>query len=158
DSEKFQASLSAIRPLTRKKDPSIFIPELRRCCADSGVAVAVVRAPTGCRASGATRFLSPVKALLLLSFRYLTDDHFWFTFFHEAAHLLLHNKKRLFLEGTDMPSNAEEEEANEFSACTLVPPEFQQSLLQLPADTHEIIRFARHLRVSPGIIVGQLQH
>jgi hypothetical protein len=35
--------------------------------------------------------ISPNKAMVILSFRYLSDDHFWFTFFHEIAHLLLHN-------------------------------------------------------------------
>ena len=69
---RFAKSLLAIRPLTREKDPRLFIPELQKLCAAAGVAAAVVRAPSGCRASGATRFLSPKKALLLLSFRYLS--------------------------------------------------------------------------------------
>lgn len=154
----FHQTLSSIRALTREKDPGRFIPELQRSCAENGVAVAIVRAPTGCRASGATRFLSRDKALLLLSFRYLTDDHFWFTFFHEAGHLLLHGKRDLFLEGLDTPSNKEEQEANEFAARILVPAEFHPELLALPADGHAVISFARRVGVSPGIIVGQMQH
>src|SRR5262245_53695423 len=90
DPIRFRESLADIRSLTRQKEPRRFIPALQRCCAESGVAVAIVRAPKGCRASGATRFLTRHKALLMLSFRYLTDDQFWFTFFHEAGHLLLH--------------------------------------------------------------------
>lgn len=158
DAKRFQEALPSIRPLTRKKDPSFFIPELKKRCAECGVAVVIVRAPTGCRASGATRFLSRSKALMLLSFRYLSDDHFWFTFFHEAGHLLLHGKKALFLEGANMPSTKEEEEANEFSARVLIPPEFQAALLDLRANGREVIRFARHVGVSPGVVVGQLQH
>jgi plasmid maintenance system antidote protein VapI len=158
DAGRFQDSLFNIRGLTRRNNPSLFITELQRQCAESGVAVVVVRAPVGCRASGATRFLSPHKALLLLSFRYLSDDHFWFTFFHEAGHLLLHSQSRLFLEGSDTTISIEEQEANEFAVRTLVPPEFQEEMLSLPAKKREVIRFARHLGVSPGIIVGQLQH
>ena len=120
DAKRFEDSLSTIRSLTRKKDPNLFIPELQGYCAESGVAVAVVRAPNGCRASGATRFVSPDKALLLLSFRYLTNDHFWFTFFHEAGHLVLHDEDILCLEGDDTSSIYEEQEANEFAASTLV--------------------------------------
>lgn len=156
--KRFQESLLHIRALTREKKPERFIPELQKCCAESGVAVAIVRCPSGCRASGATRFLSRDKALLLLSFRYLTDDHFWFTFFHEAGHLLLHGKKAFFLEGADTPSTAEEEEANEFAASTLIPSEFKHELLALRADAIKVIRFARRVGVSPGIVVGQLQH
>ena len=155
---RFEETLPSIRPLTREKVPSRFIPELRKLCAASGVAVAFVRAPNGCRASGATRFLSKDKALLLLSFRYLSDDQFWFSFFHEAGHLLLHGENGFFLEGVESPETAEEREANEFAGRTLVPPEFQQTLLDLPVDGRKVIRFARRIGVSPGIVVGQLQH
>jgi plasmid maintenance system antidote protein VapI/Zn-dependent peptidase ImmA (M78 family) len=158
DPKRFEKSLLAIRSLTRKKDPSRFIPELRKLCAAGGVALAIVRAPNGCRASGATRFLSRNKALLLLSFRYLSDDQFWFTFFHEAGHLFLHGDRDLFIEGVDAPLTTEEREANDFAAHALVPPEFQDALLSLHANGREVIRFARRLGVSPGIVVGQLQH
>ncbi len=94
----------------------------------------------------------------MLSFRYLSDDHFWFTFFHEAGHLLLHGKDLLFLEVADEISDQKEREANEFAARMLVPFEFESELLQLRADAIEVIRFARSVGVSPGIIVGQLQH
>jgi Zn-dependent peptidase ImmA (M78 family) len=158
DSMQFQGSLAGIRSLTRRKDPAKFVPELQQRCAEHGVGVAVVRAPTGCRASGATRFISEQKALLLLSFRYLSDDHFWFTFFHEAGHLVLHGTKRLFLEGTDTPDSAEEQEANDFAARILIPDEFLPALLTLPTDPRRVIRFATRVGVSPGIVVGQLQH
>ncbi|MBZ5628956.1 MAG: ImmA/IrrE family metallo-endopeptidase [Acidobacteriia bacterium] len=154
----FSDALSRIRSLTREKDPGRFIPELRKLCAAAGVAVTVIRAPNGCRASGATRFLSPRKALLLLSFRYLSDDQFWFSFFHEAGHLLLHGEKGFFLEGIEAPATKEEQEANDFAARTLVPPQFQYALLSLPVDGREVIRFARRVGISPGIVVGQLQH
>jgi len=158
DAKRFQEVLSDVRPLTRKKNPTLFIPELVKRCAECGVAVVIVRAPSGCRASGATRFLSPSKALLVLSFRYLSDDHFWFTFFHEAGHLLLHGKKALFLEGANIASTKEEKEANEFAARVLIPPEFQAALLHLRVNSLEVIKFARRVGVSPGIVVGQLQH
>ena len=157
DPRAFQKALFEMRPLTRKRDPKFFLPELTRRCADCGVAVAIVHAPAGCRASGATRFLSPTKALLLLSFRYLSDDHFWFTFFHEAGHLILHGRKALFLEG-GKASSAEEREANEFSARVLVPSEFQSALERLNVERHEIRNFAKTIGVSPGIVLGQLQY
>lgn len=158
DASIFKDCLSQIRPLTRLKDPSRFIPALKIVCANAGVAVTVVRAPAGCPASGATRFLSSDKALLQLSFRYLTDDHFWFTFFHEAGHLLLHGKKGFFLEGRDLSSNDEEIEANEFAERILIPLDYRQELLDLRANSRDILRFARRINVSPGIVAGQLQH
>ena len=155
---QFKESLASVRPLTRQKDPHRFIPTLQNLCAASGVAVGVVRAPTGCRVSGATRFLSASRALLLLSFRYLSDDQFWFTFFHEAGHLILHSQTRLFLEGIETPATQEEQEANDFAGRTLIPPNVHSTMLNLAVDHREIIRFAQRVGVSPGIVVGQLQH
>ncbi len=154
----FQKSLSSIRSLTRQKDPKRFPPLLKRICAEEGVAVAIVRSPTGCRASGATRFIAQDKALLLLSVRYLSDDQFWFSFFHEAGHLLLHSHQDLFIEGIETPNATPEQEANEFASRILIPPQYQSDLLCLRPSTYELVRFARRIGVSPGIVVGQLQH
>jgi HTH-type transcriptional regulator / antitoxin HigA len=153
----FESSLALIRSLTKEKDPARFLPELQKICAENGVAVTIVRTPKGCPASGATKFIDRDKALLLLSFRYLTDDHFWFSFFHEAGHLLLHSEKRLFIEGADILLTVEEEEANEFAANTLIPVEFKTNLLKLRG-AREVIRFSMTMGISPGIVVGQLQH
>ncbi len=154
----FQDVLVQIRSLTRKKEPSDFLPELQGRCAEAGVAVVVVRAPNGCKASGATRFVSPDKALLLLSFRHLSDDQFWFTFFHESGHLILHGDRAVFLEGLEPQEAREETEANDFAERLLVPPKYQGELLRLPLDGRVVMRFARKIGISPGIVVGQLQH
>jgi len=95
---------------------------------------------------------------MLLSFRFLTDDQFWFTFFHEAGHLLLHGNRRLFLEGVGANKEAEEAEANKFAEDILIPPQFARELAELRLETRNILSFAKRLGVSPGIIIGQLQH
>jgi HTH-type transcriptional regulator/antitoxin HigA len=158
DAERFRAVLTNIRLLTRKKNTDEFLPELERLCASCGVALVVLKAPTGCRASGATRFISPTKATILLSNRYLSEDHFWFAFFHEAAHLILHDRSELFVEWEGMLSNKYEQEANEFAARLLIPSEVLTEMFDLPVNGIAVIRFARKVGVSPGIVVGQLQY
>jgi len=155
---RFREQLAQIRGLSRERNPSVFLEELTRLCAECGVAVAVVKAPSGCRHSGMTRFLTTDKAMLLLSFRYLSDDHFWFTFFHEAGHLLLHSHELLFIEGPNTIENQQEEEANRFSSSILIPDVFRAEFDGLTANRWEIVRFARKLGIAPGIVVGQLQH
>jgi Zn-dependent peptidase ImmA (M78 family) len=88
----------------------------------------------------------------------LTDDHFWFTFFHEAGHLLLHGKQGMFLEEMVPCESKEEDEANEFAAGLLIPEIHRADLTNLSLDGREVMRFARKIGVSPGIVVGQLQH
>ena len=160
DRDGFSASLLEIRRLTRIKQPRIFLPRLQRVAAAHGVAVVIVRLPAGCRASGATRFLATPKkkALVLLSFRHLSDDHFWFSFFHEAAHLLLHGDKKWILEGTGGTADDQEREANDFAANVLIPSAFREAFWTLRPNTRQVIRFARQIGISPGIVVGQMQH
>ncbi|WP_186291204.1 ImmA/IrrE family metallo-endopeptidase [Nitrospirillum viridazoti] len=156
--EGLRKLLPKIRALTVIEDPSVFLPKLQEMCATCGVVVAVVRAPAGCRASGATRFLSEEKALLQLSFRYKTDDHFWFTLFHEIGHLILHDCSSIFIEDKDLIPTHEEDEANDFAADMLIPSHYKDDLLSLPQDYRAIMRFSRRIGVSYGIVVGQMQH
>ncbi len=158
DPERFLNSLGNIRQLTHIKEPARFLPDIIRLCSTNGVALVIVRVPTGCRASGATKFLSEDKALLLLSFRYLSDDQFWFTFFHEAGHLILHDKSNLFLEDTEPLFNNQEEEANQFAEDILIPAGSKTTFFNLHADYRQVIRFALQIGIAPGIVVGQLQH
>lgn len=156
----FTEILPKIKQLIKKKKPIDFINELKNICAGCGVAVAIVKTPKGCTASGATKFISPNKAMVLLSFRYLSDDHFWFTFFHEAAHLLLHSNKTLFIEEDDenFRNNIYEKEANQFATEVLIPKHLQVRLRTMRIDKREIMNVAKEADVSLGIIVGQLQH
>jgi plasmid maintenance system antidote protein VapI len=158
DQNAFIGALKEARKLTRVKDPAVFIPRLRALCAGAGVALVIARVPAGCRASGATRFLAADKALMMLSFRFLTDDHFWFTFFHEAGHLLLHGKEAVFLEGESHDTPEHEEEANTFAQNELIPPDRRAEMLAMPLNRQSIMRFAAQVGISPGIVLGQLQH
>ncbi len=158
DHAQFRRTLERTRELTREEDPERFIPRLQKLCAQSGVAVVVLRAPQGCRASGATRFLSSGKALMLLSMRHLSDDHFWFSFFHEAGHLALHGKTEIFLEFDNTKKTGQEGEANRFAEDVLIPPQYRQEMLSLPVNGRQVMRFARKIGIAPGLVVGQLQH
>jgi len=153
-SPSFEPSPSA----TNVKEPKSFLPRLQSLCRECGVACVVVRSPDGCRASGATYFMSSDKAVIQLSFRYLTDDHFWFSFFHEAGHLLKHGPDRLFLELDRQSGTDEEREANDFAASTLIPPDAQERMMALRDDWRDLVRFAVQIGIAPGIVVGQLQH
>ncbi len=154
--EEFRKELYGIRNLTRKKDPVDFLPELQDRCNKCGVSLVILRAPRGCPVSGVSRFDSS-KAVIALSFRYLSDDHFWFAFFHEAGHLLLHEKAILRVEGLKTEFDKEEEEANSFAAKILIPSDFEEELMTVPLNHKAIMMLARRIGVSPGVVVGQLQ-
>lgn len=158
NSSLLENKISDMRKLVRIKDPAVFLPRLVDICACCGVALVIARAPKGCRASGATRFLSTEKALIIMSFRHKTDDQFWFTFFHEIAHLVLHTREALFLEDGSEVTEDEEMEANQFAANILVPNEYGDELASIKCNMKSIVAFARKIGLAPGIVVGQLQH
>lgn len=151
----FKVALTAIRELTKEPEPERFLPELEARCADSGVAFVHLRTPEGCPVNGATRFLTADKAMLLLSFRHLRDDVFWFSFFHEAAHLILH-PERTILE-VPAATSAQEHEASSFAEEVLIP-EPERHRLRMLNSPSRILAFARRIGISPGLVLGQLHH
>lgn len=162
DRELLIASLSKIRALTTERDPAICIPELRKICAECGVAVVLVKPFPKVPVYGASCWLNPEKALIQLSVRGKTADNLWFTIFHELGHILYHSKKELFVEikGKRSEQSREEHEADSFSAETLIP---KRQLDQWLSESHEInpktvIEFSSEIGVAPGILVGRLQH
>ncbi len=158
DKKVFRAALDSVRHLTTES-PEVFVPEMQRLCAQAGVAVVFVPSLPKTCVSGATRWISSKKAIIQLSLRYKTDDHLWFTFFHEAGHILLHGKKELFLENSKGLDNEKEEEANRFSMHELIPKKlFTEYLVAGNFSKDSIINFAKEVGTTPGIVVGQLQH
>ncbi len=144
-----------LRSLTTQS-PKEFYPELIRTCGEVGVAVVLVPGIPGTRARGAARFLAPSKALIQLSNRHKTNDHFWFAFFHEIGHLLLHSKKQTFIrfEGKEQVQPEVEQEANEFAGDLLIPVRYDARILAIetPADATAL---ADELGIHPGIVAGR---
>jgi HTH-type transcriptional regulator / antitoxin HigA len=155
--EDFGKSLSKLKTLTLEENPRVFIPALQQECAKHGVAVVVTRCVAGCAASGATHLLDNGTALLLLSARFLSDDQFWFSFFHEAGHLMLHTNEAC-VEENGAETTTIEEEANTFAQRVILDPVGEDQLSALATNKFSIARFARRCNVSAGVIVGQLQH
>lgn len=156
DETVFKAALQSIRGLT-VQPPELFQEEVIRLCAAAGVAVAFVPELPKMRASGATWWPTPNKAIILLSLRYKSNDHLWFSFFHEAGHILIHGKKDVFIE--DNITNEKEEEANRFASDFLIPRQKLRSFLASSRLSKDAIsRFAEELGIAPGIVVGRLQH
>ncbi|MGX4729637.1 ImmA/IrrE family metallo-endopeptidase [Pseudomonas corrugata] len=155
---KLLNSLEAIRALTKISEPALFIPKLQIILNDSGVALVISKTPEGCPASGMAKFVSEDKALIMLSFRYLSDDHFWFSLFHEIGHLVLHGRKSTFVEGEGFECTEEEKEANEFAALTLIPRAYRANMKDHAADYKSILKFSKSIGIAPGIVVGQMQH
>jgi addiction module HigA family antidote len=162
DKSRLRATLGDLRasaPLPLEDVVEGLVSHLAECGA------ALVFTPTlrGAPIHGATRWITPRRALVQLSIRGRDDGNFWFTLFHEIAHLLLHDKRDVFLEidGDEYSGGDTEEEANAFARELLIP----QARLDAFLDRHPTHRipkaairaFAKELALPPGVVVGRLQ-
>ena len=163
DKPRFEKALHTIRGLTSEQ-PEVFEPQMRKLLHEAGVQLVLVPAIPRAHVSGVARWLNPTRPLIQLSLYGKTNDKFWFSFFHEAAHILLHantkeEKKSIFLDDpnaahTDDPR---EHEANQWSGNSLIPTQHVQSLASLRTKA-AVIDFAQRIGVHSGIVVGRLQH
>ena len=155
--------LREILPELRKLStqvPEEFMPKIRRLCADCGVAVVFLSELPETRVCGVTRWIRKDKALIQLSDRYKSDDHFWFTLFHEIGHILLHGKREVFIEeGNKSTEKPKEVEADKFAENKLIHrKEFNHLVKNGVPSLKDIEDFANTLQIAPGIVVGRLQH
>lgn len=158
DQKAFRAAIEAIKPFTMYR-PKHFVAQVRELCAQAGVALVFVPELPESRVCGATRWLHPNKALLQLSFRYRTNDHLWFSFFHEAGHILCHGKRQIFIEGTEREESDDERAADKFAEDTLISPGKYRQLRDMRSITAaDIARYACILKIHKAIILGRLQH
>ncbi|MGZ9272072.1 MAG: ImmA/IrrE family metallo-endopeptidase [Candidatus Binatia bacterium] len=161
DESRFRSALTQVRALTRAPAEQ-FASQLRQLFHDSGVALVIVPAVPRARVSGVARWLNPHRPLVQLSLSGKTNDKFWFTLFHEAAHILLHanQKKTVFLDDASKSStnSLEEQEANAWASNFLIPAEYANALIQLPKTRAAVCSFASTVGVHEGVIVGRLQH
>ncbi len=154
DKKRFRKALQKIRSLTRE-EPSIFEPEMKRLCAKAGVAVALVREMKKVPWNGATKWLTPRKAMILLCLRGKGEDKFWFSFFHEAGHVLKDSKKNLLI-NDGSHDDPREERVDRFAAEFLVPSRYDDTI-RLIRSKAEIISMAAELGIAPGIVAGRYQ-
>ncbi len=158
DKASFRETLKAIQILTTDTQRD-FISEMTNLCASSGVTFVIVPELKATHLSGAARWLSPEKAMIALSLRYKKNDQFWFSFFHEAAHILLHGKKTTFLDAKGNDIDETEQEADRFAANHLMPQGLYQTFIERKGYSEwEVRDAARSFGIHPGIVVGRLQH
>ena len=157
--DRFTAAVLEMRALTTAA-PEIFWPRMQQLCADAGVALVALPHLPKTGANGVARWLNPRKAMIQLNLRYRWADIFWFTFFHEAAHVMQHQPKRVFVDlpGDDRQDEAEEQ-ADEFATDVLIAPERWSDFVSTGDWSNAAIhRFADDVCLHAGIVVGRLQH
>ncbi len=156
----FKKVLPKIKSLMAEQ-PDNFFEELQQLCLSAGVKIVYTPCLPKAPINGSTRWING-SPLIQLSGRYRRNDIFWFTFFHEAGHIILHGKKDIFLENVADYSDYNEEkekEADDFAVKWTLTEEEEKEILQKGMFSEEdIVNFAKKFNTHPAIIIGRLQH
>ena len=157
DKDLFKQALEENKELVRQH-PADFAQQLQQRCARAGVGVVYTPCLPKAPVSGATRWFRS-NPLIQLTDRHKTNDQFWFTFYHEAGHVLLHPKKEVFFEEFEgyKPDAEKEKEANRFAARHLLPDSFEKEL-PFRIIEEDAVTIAQKYNTHPAIVVGRLQH
>lgn len=160
DEARFREALAALRDFTAS-DPSVFTAEMRTRCAGAGVAVSFVREYPKANATGAARWLRRDKGHIQLSLRHKTADVLWFSFYHEAAHLLRGRFRDVRIDGMRGIERdaAVEDGCDAFARDLLIPPDDWAAFTAAENFAAPSVRaFAKRQGIHPGIVAGRLQH
>lgn len=156
--ETFRTALASCRALAAKTTMTReTLREMRRLCAEAGVALVFVKAVAGAPLNGVTRWIGKDKAMILLSLRTGAEDVIWFSFFHEARHILDEKKKTSFLTGQAWADSPDEKIADGYAAEMLLPKSHNDEVCLIRTRA-ELNAFAREHNLSPSIVAGRFQH
>jgi HTH-type transcriptional regulator / antitoxin HigA len=156
DLQRFKSALQEIKNIMAKQ-PANFFSLLQSICSSAGVIVVHTPCLPKTHLHGSTRWVND-HPLIQLSNLYKRNDIFWFTFFHEAGHILKHGKKDLFIEGLEYSREdlIKEAEADEFAInFTLTAAQEAELLENLPLTKKSILEFSVRFNTHPALIIGR---
>lgn len=150
---KLRATIPYLRSLTLEP-PADAYKKMQDLFAKCGVAVVLVEYLSKTYVCGASIWRGD-KAIIAASDRGKRSDVFWFSLFHEVAHLLNTRNKESYIcfEG-------QEDEMNSIAGNFLIPDILYQKFLSKYSieSTKDIVSYANKIGVAPYILVGRLLH
>ncbi len=158
-----KTKLKKILPEIKKimvNQPKDFFEQLQTLCLTAGVKVVHTPCLPKTAIHGSTRWVNNVP-LIQLSGRYRRNDIFWFTFFHEIGHILLHGKKYISIENIDyVGENIDyENEADTFASDIILSEKEEAEIcFNETLTTEDIVIYAEKFGTHPASIIGRLQH
>ena len=130
--------------------------ELEKIFSKCGIAFKIVRNFKGAPVQGFIKKTDNEKLILCMTIRNSFADIFWFTLFHEIAHIINGDARSIFID-FDSISNEIELKADKFARNTLIPlNDFKKFVAKENYSLGAIKEFAEKCKVSSFIIIGRL--
>jgi HTH-type transcriptional regulator/antitoxin HigA len=135
--------------------------ELQNICASFGVALVFSPCLSKAPIYGAARWIKNKSVpLIQLTDRKKDYNAFWFSFYHELAHIRYHNKSDIFIDGIEniQPDGDKEKEADAFASRMIFNDNLKEKALNQNLNTVEKLKkFSEENRIHLSILISQLQ-
>jgi len=156
DTDKLREKLLEIKRLMFAKANTIQ-KELKKIFAECGIAFEIVRHFQGAPVQGFIKRNEQGRTILCMTIRGGFADRFWFTLFHEIAHILNGDAKLKFIDFDSIESEIEER-ANKFARNTLLSPiDYKRFLQKNDFSLRAISDFSEKQEVCTFIVIARLQ-
>ena len=141
--------------------PENWLTEIQKVCASFGVAVVYSPCLSKAPIYGAARWIkNKTVPLIQLTDRKKDYNAFWFSFYHELAHIRYHNKSDIFLDGLEeiSPDLEKEKEADEFASRMLIKDAVRAKIENSELSTRNaILQFSKENKIHTSVLISQLQ-
>ncbi|MFI3236667.1 MAG: HigA family addiction module antitoxin [Lachnospiraceae bacterium] len=155
DIEKLKSKIPQIKKLMFE-DAKTIQRELEDIFAECGIGFKIVQNFKGAPVQGFIKMTENDNMILCMTLRRKYADIFWFTLFHEMAHIIYKDTKNKFID-FETRSNEMEERADRFAKNTLLnPTEYKRFVAQGDFALEAIEKFADECSVRPFIVIGRL--
>lgn len=156
DKKKLAASISKIK-LLMHLDINTAVAQLHDILGECGITFCVVKHFSGAPVQGYIEQTEAGGLILCLTIRYAFADIFWFTLFHEIAHILYDDAKQVYFDYT-FENNEAEVRADKFAGDTLIAPNLYDAFIKNGDFSIQAVRYlAKVANVPTFIVVGRLQ-
>ncbi len=135
------------------------IQKLQELFSECGIAFQVVKNFRGAPVQGFIKETANGRLILCLTIRGKRADRFWFTLFHEIAHILNGDYKTRFVDFDSVQGKAEQM-ADQYAGDMLIPSEKYREYIRSRDCTswNSITAFAEAVGVQPFVVLGRLQN
>lgn len=135
------------------------IRELQGILSECGIAFQIVKNFRGAPVQGFIKETADERLILCLTIRGKRADRFWFTLFHEIAHILNGDYRTRFVDFDSVQSKIEQA-ADQYASDMLIPPqEYREFILSSDCTSWKrITAFAETVGVQPFVVLGRLQN
>lgn len=149
--ERLIEQLPVMRQMTLWS-PDKFSMQLQKILSECGVAIVFIPHLKGSFLQGAV-FVDGGKIVLGMTARGNDGDKFWFSLFHEFAHIILGHT------GLNRGVSKEDDDvADKWAADQLIAPASYEIFIKKGEFSKDaIMKFAQSIGIAPGIVVGRLQ-